>query len=157
MDSSNCAIWCLKQSLCICVWKMCLLLHIIIQIWWKMDIILKFFQCSSLTFSFKKFDYSKMDSSNCAIRCLKQSLCICVWKMCLLLYIITHTLRNWHLLWTTFHFDFLSISTKTFFSHKNNHCSYLILYGPINNIHLHLLYKSEHIKFPRDQEIWFQS
>ena len=114
----------------------------LIQIWWKMDIILKFFQCSSLTFSFKKFDYSKMDSSNCAIWCLKQSLCICVWKMCLLLHIITHTLRNWHLLLTTFNFDFPSISTKTFFSNKNQHCSYLILHVPINNIHLHLLYKS---------------
>ena len=113
-----------------------------IQIWWKVYIILKFFHCSSLTFSFKKFDYSKIDSSNCAIWFLKQTLCICVWKMCLLLYIITPTLRNWHLLWTTFHFNFLLISTKTFFSHKNEHCSYLILHRPINNIHLHLLYKS---------------
>ena len=115
------------------------------------------FSITHPNFSSKKSDYWKMAGSKCLNPFVIQTMRICVRKMCFLLCIIAYAERNLHFWRTTFNFDFLTFFTKTFIMTKIKTVATWCLMAPLKNIHLHLLYSFEHIKFNCDWEIEFQS
>ena len=112
--------------------------------------------CCNLEFFNRKCDFSTMASPNCLIFCCIQTTCICVRIMFLLLCILAHTVRICHFCRPYFILNFWVFSLKNY-CFKTVHQNFLLFLEHKNNIHLHLLYNFEPIKFNLVWEIEFQS